>query len=262
MKEVSELEALLKDKAKLVAMLAPSFPIAYKYPAIVGKLKRLGFAAVVEVTAGAQRTNEMLLEAMQKDPKARFITSPCPSFVRFIRKKYPQMEKYLAYSVDSPMVASAKIVHEKWPGYRPVFIGPCTVKKMEASEDHPDLNILVLTYKEMDEVLKSFQITEDTKDSSASFDISNEETRLYPISGGLAQSSNVRGLLAEDELAVVSGWENCTRAVEDFEKNTRVRLLDILFCDGGCINNPSGYSENLPLEERRKRIIDYWSKKH
>ena len=255
--QVAELEELLEKKEKLVAMMAPSFTIVYEYPQIIGKLKRLGFVTVVEVSAGAKKTNEALIAAIKKNPQARFITSPCPSFVRFVRKKYPHLEKYLALAVDSPMIATTKLVKQKWPGYRPVFVGPCNVKKLEASEDHPELNILVLTYKEMDEVFNYFKIQDKKTDNSYSFDLTGSETRLYPISGGLTQSSKVREILSEDEIQVVSGWQNCIEAVEKFETNTNTRLLDILFCEGGCINGP-GIISNLSLEERRKKITDYW----
>jgi len=257
MKEISELISLLENKKKLVAMLAPSFPIVYQYPNIVGKLKQLGFTAVVEVSAGALKTNEVLLLKIKNNPNRRFITCPCPSFVRFIKKKYPLLEKYMAYAVDSPMIATAKIVQEKWPGFRPVFIGPCNVKKLESSEDHPELSILVLTYKEIDEVFNHFNIIDDPLNISSRFDVGGDETRLYPISGGLAQSSKIKEILSEDEVQVVSGWQNCINAVENFETNTNVRLLDILFCEGGCINGP-GIVTDLSLEERRKKVIDYW----
>ncbi len=115
MKETDQLINLLNKKTKLAAMLAPSFPIVFQYPNIIGKLKRTGFIYVAEVSAGAIKTNEAVIKALIVNPKKRFITSPCASFVRFIRTKYPQLEKYLAYSADSPMVATVKIVKEKWP---------------------------------------------------------------------------------------------------------------------------------------------------
>ena len=258
MNEVNSLISLLNSKTKLVAMLAPSFPIVYQYPNIVGKLRRAGFGAVVEVSAGASETNRELRSAIASNPKGRFITSPCPTFVRFIRSKYPQLVKYLAFSADSPMVATAKIVLQKWPGYKPVFIGPCNVKKLEASEDHPDLKILVLTFKEMNEVFNKLNIQDSLDDGRFNFDIKGEETRLYPISGGLAESSHARDTMAEDQIRVVSGWQNCIKAVEEFETNPTIKLLDILFCDGGCINGP-GIMSSLNMQSRRQKIIDHWS---
>ncbi|OGK37657.1 hypothetical protein A3F03_03325 [Candidatus Roizmanbacteria bacterium RIFCSPHIGHO2_12_FULL_41_11] len=257
MAELPELIQLLTDKSKLTAMLAPSFPVVYDYPGIVGKLKRLGFAYVVEVAAGAEETNKKVIEALKKDEKARYITSPCPSFVRMVRKKYPHLEKYLAYAAESPMIQTAKMVKVKWPDYQAVFIGPCFVKKLEASEDFPDLKLLVLTYKELDEVFKHFQINDEEKDKQAEFDITFPGTRLYPISGGLVQSGNLKEILSDDQIQVVSGWQNCGKALIDFQASDTVRLLDILFCDGGCIMG-GGITSSLNLEERRRRVTQYW----
>ena len=153
------------------------------------------------------------------------------------------------------MVAIAKIAHHKWPAAKVVFIGPCIVKKLEASEDHPDLDILVLTYKELNDAFKDFQLDE-TKVVERLFDLENSNTRLYSISGGLTQSSGVKEILSEDEVQVISGWKNCAEALDNFEKNTSVRLLDILFCDGGCINGP-GIESTLSLEQRRNKILGY-----
>ncbi|MBU1326924.1 hypothetical protein KKB64_00825 [Patescibacteria group bacterium] len=190
-----------------------------------------------------------------KIKKRRYITSPCASAVRLIRKKYPHLEKYLAYKVDSPMVATAKVVHHKWPDAKVVFIGPCIVKRLEASEDHPDLDILVLTYKELNEVLNIVHPDEAIPVEQL-FDLENSSTRLYPISGGLATTSCSSHLLSRDEIQVISGWKKCAEALDNFEKNTSVRLLDILFCDGGCINGP-GIESMLTLEERRNKILGY-----
>ena len=255
MNEIGQLTQLLKEKKHLVAMLAPSFPIMYTYPDIVKRLKQIGFSEVLEVSAGAEVTNAQMLMALNKDKKKRFITSPCASAVRLIRKKYPDLEKYLAYNVDSPMVATTKIAHHKWPDAKVVFIGPCIVKRLEASEDHPDLDILVLTYKELNEVLKSIQ-PDETIPVEKLFDLENSSTRLYPISGGLAATSCSSHLLSSDEIQVISGWKNCAEALDNFEKNTSVRLLDILFCDGGCINGP-GIDSTLSIEERRNKILTY-----
>lgn len=257
MNEVSELIELLQKKEPATALLAPSFPVVYSFPETIGKLKRLGFSAVVEVAVGAKITNEALLAWIKSHPGGRFITSPCPTLTRLIKSKYSQLEKYLTRNVDSPMVATARITRSQYPDHRPVFIGPCNNKKLEAREEHADLNLLVLTYKELDEVFAYFKIRDEAGDRTANFDQWESTTRLYPVSGGLAQSSGVREIFAEDETQVVSGSVAVMKALNDFEANSKVRLLDILFCNGGCISGP-GIVSPLALDARRKKISDYW----
>ena len=259
MTEGQVLLELLTSHQPVAAMLAPSFPIVFNPETIVGQLKRAGFGEVVEVSVGAKRTNEMVISALKKDVNSRFITSPCPSIARMVRTKFPEAVKYLATAVDSPMVATAREVIRRFPDKRPVFIGPCLVKRLEADEDYPELNILCVTYKDIQQILADLKISEEESDKKVAFDLSGGVTRLYPISGGLVQSSGARDLLSDDDIEVVSGGKNAEEAIKRFINSDHLRLLDILFCDGGCVNGP-GIDSPLTIEERRKKITDYWNK--
>ncbi len=265
MNETTTLIDLLNKKEKLVAMLAPSFPIIFEYPKIITMLKNLGFSYTVEVAVGAKKTNEELLALMKANPNARYITCPCPTIVRMIKKTMPQYAKYMTHNVDSPMVATAKIIQEKYPGFRPIFIGPCIMKKMEANEDVPELNILVLTYTEMLEVFKHFNIGEyinpnDPACAGRKFDIGEPGlTELYALDGGLSHSSGLASQLQTEELKVVSGVQNNIKAIQEFDTNPKIRLLDILNCPGGCIGGP-GIQSNLGTQERIERIKNYFNK--
>lgn len=256
MNESAQLVELLNKKEKLVAMLAPSFPVVYKYPQIITRLKKLGFSYVAEVSAGAANTNQQLVTLLQQNPQARFITSPCASFVRMARTKYPHLLQYLAFKADSPMVATAKIVSQKYPGYRPVFVGPCVAKKLEASEDNPDLGILVVTYKEIEQIFSQFNVADIQDETGDFFDIEGPNTRIYPMDGGLTLTSGANRILTDEQFRIVSGWKNCDAVLQEFQTNPKIRLVDILFCEGGCINGP-GITSNLTITERKGRIIEY-----
>lgn len=255
MTDVDKLITLIKSKSKLVAMLAPSFPIMYDFPKIVNQLKNIGFDKVVEVTVGAKETNRQLIEFVKANPEKRLITSPCASFVRFIRTKHPEYLSYLALNVDSPMVATTKIVKQKYPDSQVVFIGPCVVKKLEASQDHPELNILVLTYKELESVFSQLSTSHQPLVTS-NFDLSEPSTRMYPTDGGLTNSSGIKNILGADAVRVISGYKNCETALLEFKNNPKIKLLDILFCEGGCINGP-GIASTLSIEDRKKKISNY-----
>lgn len=256
MTDAEHLKLLLEKKEHLVAMVAPSFPIMYEAKEIITKLKALGFEYVVEVSAGAKKTNEEVAELLKANPNSRFITSPCASFVRYVRTKHPEYVKYLAFQADSPMVATAKIVREKYPGYKPVFIGPCIVKKLEAKEDYPELNMLVLTYKELEQILQEKGLSTLPTNPSNTFDISEGPTRIYPFDGGLTDSSGIRSFLKDEEIRIVSGYKNCEATLKEFEENKKIRFVDILFCEGGCINGP-GITSPLSIVDRKKKIVEY-----
>jgi len=256
--ESKELVNLIEKKEKLVAMVAPSFPVVFSYPEFVGMLKRLGFKYVVEVARGAEETNKQLLALMKLHPDRKYITNPCPTIVRLIRNKYHYLVRYLS-PIDSPMIAIAKIVEKEYPKCKKVFIGPCIAKKLEAKEDCPELDILVLTYKELQDIFKCKDIYSEQKDKSAHFDIIGQETRLYPVSGGLSQSSGIIKKFTDSEYDVISGPELAKKALDEFIANYDLKILDILNCDGGCIAGPGMISVD-GLSRRRQKVIDFWKK--
>lgn len=264
--ETNELLNLLEGREKLVAMLAPSFPVVFKYPEIIGMLRRLGFDKVVEVARGAEETNKQLLALTKLHPDRRYITNPCPTIVRLIRNKYPHLVQYLS-PIDSPMSATAKLVEKKWPAtagrpkkYKKVFVGPCLLKKLEAKEDYPKLEILVITYKDLQGILKERGIEPKITDKLSRFDILARDTRLYPISGGLSQSSGVINKFTDPEYDVISGPSLATKTLDEFLGKPELKILDILNCEGGCINGP-GIVSHDSLPRRREKIINYWSKR-
>ena len=67
--EQEELIKLIDGKEKMVAMVAPSFPVDFSHCNLLGMLKRLGFDKLFEVTRGAIETNNQLLDLMNKNEK-------------------------------------------------------------------------------------------------------------------------------------------------------------------------------------------------
>lgn len=257
--ETNELLKLIEKKEKLVAMLAPSFPIVFKPPEVIGMLRRLGFDKVVEVARGAEETNKQLLALTKLHPDRRYITNPCPTIVRLIRNKYPHLVQYLS-PIDSPMAATGKMSEKKYPGLKKVFIGPCLLKKMEAKEDYPKLKILALTYKDLQDIFREKGIEPKITDKFSNFDIVARDTRLYPISGGLSQSSGIINKFTDPEYDVISGPALAIKVLDAFPYNANLKILDILNCEGGCINGP-GIVSSDPIDKRRQKIINYWSKR-
>lgn len=260
--EAQQLNSLLEKKEKLVAMLAPSFPIVFESQSIVRFLKKLGFKFVVEVARGAEETNKQLLALLKLHPERRYITSPCPTIVRLIRNKYPHLTRYLA-PIDSPMIATARLADKKYPGCKKVFIGPCLMKKFEAKEDFPELNILAITFKDLQNIfqVKNVDLRAKKKffERNYSFDLQAQHTRLYPISGGLAQSSGVVSKFTDPEYDVISGPILANKVLQDYLNKPELKILDILNCDGGCINGPGIVSADS-LDRRRQKVINYWQR--
>lgn len=254
MDDKQRLAELIQKKERLVAMVAPSYLVMYEYPHVITKLRQLGFTYVVEVSAGAKKTNEEVIALLKSNPRSRIITSPCPGFVRVIRAKFPQLIPYLALKADSPMIATSRIAKEAYPDCQQVFIGPCILKKKESGEDYPELNIIVITYKELEDIFGRFNIQDTAPPQTTDrFDIEEKTTRTYPMDGGLTNTSGVRDILKDEEIRIVSGWNHIERILSEFEKNPSIRFVDVLLCEGGCINGP-GIESGLSLEERAKKV--------
>jgi iron only hydrogenase large subunit-like protein len=47
------------------------------------------------------------------------------------------------------------------------------------------------------------------------------------------------------------------KALQEFPNKPELKLLDILYCEGGCINGPGVITKDS-LDERRKRIVGHW----
>ena len=133
------------------------------------------------------------------------------------------------------------------------------IEALKIHQSFPEFEILVLTYIELENVFNHFKTPKDTNPYDH-FDLSSPGmTRLYPLDGGLSHSSGLTESVEKGEVKVVSGVQNNIAAIKEFEENTKIRLLDILNCDGGCIGGP-GIKSDLSVEDRKKRIFDYMEK--
>lgn len=249
-------------KEKYICLLAPSFVSEFDYPDIVYRLRMLGFDKVLELTFGAKMTNlsyySVIKDSLDKGEKKTWIASPCPTLVNFIKVKYPHLVDNLV-PVHSPMGSMGLICKKFYPNYKVVFIGPCVTKKLEAQEIKTV--DFVMTFKELEELLKEKNIPEKIEDSKycKSFDkFYNDYTKIYPISGGLSDTLNYRHILKKREILVKEGLNDLIKIFDNFKNGTykHYKFLDVLNCKGGCINGP-GMIGNRSVSKRRKRVLKY-----
>ncbi len=252
----------LRKDQKYIYLLAPSFVTEYPYPDIVYRLRMLGFEKVMEVTFGAKLTNltyySVLKASIEKGEKKTWIASPCPTIVNFVRVKYPELVQNLV-PVHSPMSCMGLVCREMYPNHKIVFIGPCMTKKMEAQETKAVDE--VWTFKELEDTLKENKISEKVTDPqySITFDkMYNDYAKIYPVSGGLSATLNYTHILKKNEILVMEGLNNLMPIFESFKNGVykHYKFLDVLNCDGGCINGPAMISKKS-IPERRKKVFKY-----
>ena len=144
--------SLLESDSQVAALVAPSFPAEFvDIPpgTLVAMIRSLGFDSVHEVSLGADLVAEAYNRLLEENPDKRYITTPCPAVVSYVRKYHPRLMPNLAPLV-SPMVAMARVLrHEMGEDLKMVFMGPCVAKK-RASVDfiHQEIEA-VLTFAEL-----------------------------------------------------------------------------------------------------------------
>lgn len=248
---VKNLKFPLNKKNKYVAMLAPSFIVDFSYPDIISQLKQLGFDKVVELTFGAKMVNREYHKILDKSEDL-VISSVCPGVVETIKNKVPKYKKNLIL-IDSPMIAMAKVCKKTYSKHKVVFISPCNFKKIEA-EKSKYLDY-VIDYKELKKIISDKKI-KSKKDLK--FDkFYNDYTKIYPVTGGLSKTANLKNILNKNEFKVIDGIGNVLKYFENPDK--KIRFLDVNFCKGGCIGGQCVNSK-LPLVLRKRKVLMYLKK--
>ena len=147
--EKDEVDALLLSGDNVVASIAPSFISSFRlqsFAQMEAVLLKLGFAFAEETAVGANAVTKEYARCIATGEYKNFITSACPALCRLIQEYHPDALKYLA-PVDSPMIAHAKMLRQRFPGCKVIFIGPCIAKKREARES--GLIAGVLTFEDL-----------------------------------------------------------------------------------------------------------------
>jgi len=248
---------------KVVCLLAPSFPVDFAYPEIILNLKMIGVEKVVELTYAAKLINMEYEKILKEHPDKRYICPNCPTVVKMIEVKYPELKEYII-DVASPMVIMDRFVKKEYGAdHKTLFIGPCFAKKMEAKTYGIDYAI---TFKELQDIFthnkenniepKAFTYSV-TEDGTPDFDkFYNDYTKVYPLAWGVADSLHLKWFIAKDEMFVVDGPTNLAAWFEAFKNNQHIRFLDILACEWWCIGGPWMMSKE-PIEVRKQKVLDY-----
>lgn len=258
--ELSRVKEAIKDKKKLIASIAPSFPGGIdvdKAGQIVAALKHLGFKYVEETAVGADKVSNLYVDYLGKGKLDNVITTCCPAVNFLIQRNFPELIDYMI-PVVSPMVAHGKIIREKYGmDSFVVFIGPCLAKKYEAREfQHDGIIDAVLTFEELNNWLKDEKINpkdfeEQDFDATASV-----EGKGYPVTGGVLDSIAL-GDKHYDRI-VIHGVEECVELLSSMKRGDIEGIcLEANACKGGCIGGPGFDKYGDGFYKRQRRVKDY-----
>lgn len=266
--------AKLATYEKLDVMKQYKYTVALPAPSLYGQfnnledinivltgLKRMGFDDVYEVSGAAELVSQMARQYVEENrDKWPVISSACPSVVRLIRVRFPNLIDHLL-PIKSPMDMAAEIARKQAmekTGLTSrdigiIFISPCPAKvtgvKTPLGIGKSEVDA-VLAIKEVYPRLIGYmkQAVEQVEELS----ISGKIGVSWGSSGGEAG-----GLLSENYLAA-DGIENIIRVLEDLEdqKFSNLEFIELNACSGGCVGgvltveNP--YVAKVKLKHLRK----------
>ncbi len=235
--------------------LAPSYAseFAGREDELLTALKKLGFREISETAIGASLVTQALdIYMSEHNGECPFIGTACPSIVELVKKYYPEKIEHLA-PVPSPLQTHSAYLRSIYnEDLVIVFVGPCIAKKTEA-DNTPGFPDFAITFDELRAWLDEEGIDLDKIEAEhvdfvpARAGISS----IYPIEGGQIMSSSVWGRSALQPSAIaLSGMEEVLSALS--AKELDASFLELLGCDGGCVNGPgTNRSVSIALKKRK-----------
>lgn len=250
-----------------VALPAPSLYAQFNnlddVDIVLRALKKMGFSDVFEVSGAAEMVSQMTQVYLERHNNAKpFISSACPSVVRLIRVRFPNLIEHLL-PLNSPMELAATLARQRamkqtgLPSEKIgiIFISPCPAK-VSAVKEPPGLEIsgvdAVVAIKEV--YPRLIPLMKETASESEELAISGKIGVSWGGTGGEAS-----GLITDSYLAA-DGIENVIRVLEDLEdqKFSDLDFIELNACAGGCVGgvltveNP--YVAKVKLQRLRKYL--------
>ena len=242
---------------KVVAIAAPAFIGQFGKHSTPGKfiaaMKKLGFHRIVEVAVGADMcTIEEAKDFLEKVPGEQnyMATSCCPAWHSMIYKLFPGETKNISMTL-TPMVYTARLMKQKYPGCKVVFVGPCAAKKLEAIREDIRSDVdFVLTFEELQGMFEAKEIDFETIEPMYDLNEGTAAGRGFAVSGGVAGA--VTDVIhrtnpdLEVKTARAEGLREC-RKLMTLAKAGKYNgyLLEGMACPGGCV---AGAGTLLPVE--------------
>jgi iron only hydrogenase large subunit-like protein len=250
---------LLKNGKKVYVSLAPSF--ASEFPDVkpgqmVQALKKLGFAGVSETALGAQQVSAQAAAMLKNNPTRVLISSACPTVVSYLQKHKVGGAKLLT-GLLSPLLTHCKMLRQEFGAeIGVVFIGPCIAKKVEAAQ-HPELLDVALTFDDMrrwfeQEKIAPEKIAETPGDRFVPEN--SAEGAWFPVDGGMIAGMKSACAVNDRSLMAFSGLGAIRRALDGIEnlKQEEGLFLELLACEGGCVNGPTVARHDSTVVKRRR----------
>lgn len=257
---------IMKKFEYTVALPAPSLYGQFNHlediNIVLTALKKMGFNDVYEVSGAAELVSEASRKYVQEHKDQwPLISTACPSVVRLIQVRFPNLIEHLL-PVCAPVDLAAAKAREKamletgLPKEKIgiIFISPCPAKmtavKAPIGIDHSDIDG-VLAIKEVYPIL--LPLMKQSIDDVEELSISGRIGIGWGSTGGEAGS-----LLSENYLAA-DGIENVIKVLEDLEdqKFDQLEFIELNACAGGCVGGVLTVENPYLAKVKLKRLRKY-----
>ncbi|MBE9467862.1 MAG: 4Fe-4S binding protein [Bacteroidetes bacterium] len=259
--DLDKVKFFIKNKYKTIVSLAPSYNSEYSDYSdsqIISAIKSLGVTDVSETALGAEIVSHEALNYLKDKDDGVFFSSCCPSIVSLICKYYPDYKSNLT-PIMSPMIAHGKLLKKMYgEDTKIIFIGPCIAKKMEADEYNKYIDV-VITFND----LKRWMDDEFINFSDFNTEIKNKfipskstSGALFPIDGGMLTCMDPDAKTSDISLMSFSGVKNVEAALTNLNK-AKIKgkiFIELMACEGGCINGPACNNNNSSIIKRHDVI--------
>lgn len=253
----------LNDFEYTVALPAPSLYSQFNnitdVNVILTSIIKLGFDDVYEVAAGAEAVSELSREYIDAHPeKWPLVSTACPSIVRLIRVRFPNLMDHLLPILPPVEIAAAearKIAMKKTglPSDKIgiIFISPCPSKVAYIKEP---LGI------EKSSIDRAIGITDIYPLLIPHMKESSEKPMKLSIAGrygiGWGRSGGEALALRTNEYLSADGIENVLKVLEDLEdeKFGDLKFIELDACNGGCVGGALTVENPFIARAKLKRV--------
>ena len=204
--------------------------------------KKLGFDEVVDVGTSSAALAQALVKYMKKyRGRLPLISSHCPSVLRLIQVKYPDLVEQIV-PLDVPREVSAREIRKNLPaklGLKPedigiIYIAPCPAKIVSINQPAEKAESWfdgVVSIKDVYSILLPQIVAIHEK-----FD-QNQVPKDFSFNAGWATLGGVTRAVEMENWLAVSGLDHVMKILDDIE-NSRLRNVDFveaMACMLGCI---------------------------
>lgn len=257
---------VLSNYEYTVALPAPSLYAQFNnlddINIVLTALKKMGFDDVYEVSGAAELVSEMSRKYVaERKEQWPIISTACPSVVRLIRVRFPNLIEHLL-PICAPVDLAATIARKKameatgLPKEKIgiIFISPCpakvTAKYLPLGTEKSEIDA-VLAIKEVYPKLLPYM--KECIDQVEELAIAGKIGISWGSTGGEAG-----GLLTDNYLAA-DGIENVIRVLEDIEdqKFTNLEFIELNACNGGCVGGVLTVENPFVAKVKLKRLRKY-----